>query len=420
MSFLFTNKIDELVLKATPENTAMGTENLAECFEICDQIRSKSVGVKEAVKAIRQRLQHKNTHVQMQTLKLVDLCVKNGGIHFVQEVTDYEFIDTLVSQLRQQSLAQPVRMMILEMIQTWACSFDAKYAQMTYDGLKNEACWSFPAQMRINVDTEIAPEWTDSEYCEQCRVQFTFVNRKHHCRSCGKTFCKNCSSNQKSLPQFGIMDLVRVCDSCNVPKKTTTIQPEEEDEDIKLAIALSLKESRVEIPERPVRPSYLDPLPNQNYGIQQHSVSTPQLQNHQIHQQQQSQPIPNHFPNPVQNPVIPVQNQVQNQEMQITNDQIKSINQFADTMVELEKKGNPVAILVDRQIPGQYQIVSSLQPKIVMCLHDALARHRELTVTHAAVSEAMQIYERLLSVSLGIIPQQKQKPKDLSQLIDLD
>ena len=29
--------------------------------------------------------------------------------------------------------------------------------------------------------------------CFKCRVEFSIINRKHHCRSCGRIFCRNCS-----------------------------------------------------------------------------------------------------------------------------------------------------------------------------------------------------------------------------------
>lgn len=49
-----------------------------------------------------------------------------------------------------------------------------------------------------------APKWADGEVCHRCRVQFTVVQRKHHCRACGQVFCGQCSQKNTTLPKFGI------------------------------------------------------------------------------------------------------------------------------------------------------------------------------------------------------------------------
>jgi len=38
--------------------------------------------------------------------------------------------------------------------------------------------------------------------------------QKHHCRLCGKIFCKSCSNYRMPLPQFGYKKQQRVCVSC--------------------------------------------------------------------------------------------------------------------------------------------------------------------------------------------------------------
>lgn len=51
--------------------------------------------------------------------------------------------------------------------------------------------------------------------CRKCERVFSDNEQKHHCRSCGKGFCDNCSTNKRPVPERGWGDvLVRVCDKC--------------------------------------------------------------------------------------------------------------------------------------------------------------------------------------------------------------
>ncbi|KAG8196612.1 hypothetical protein JTE90_014169 [Oedothorax gibbosus] len=70
------------------------------------------------------------------------------------------------------------------------------------------------------------PEWMPDELspnCMACKVQFTIIRRRHHCRNCGKIFCSRCSSNSIPLPRFGHLKPVRVCNQCFMYQLTNLV-----------------------------------------------------------------------------------------------------------------------------------------------------------------------------------------------------
>lgn len=56
--------------------------------------------------------------------------------------------------------------------------------------------------------------------CYECDSQFTILNRRHHCRLCGRVFCAKCTSNSVPAPsdeRKGVSEeweRIRVCNYC--------------------------------------------------------------------------------------------------------------------------------------------------------------------------------------------------------------
>jgi len=77
----------------------------------------------------------------------------------------------------------------------------------SYEGKHNEEKTTFAL--------ENPPEWTMDNNCCKCGKLFIkIIQPRHHCRSCGNSFCSNCITKKQALPQFGYFDLVPVCDEC--------------------------------------------------------------------------------------------------------------------------------------------------------------------------------------------------------------
>ncbi|QPG75253.1 hypothetical protein FOA43_002603 [Brettanomyces nanus] len=211
----------------------------------------------------------KNPNLQRSALKLIDFCIKNGGEHFLIDIASKEFMDPFVGILHDKELNTGIKTYLLELIQSWSIMFSTHlkltYVNDVYKKLQDEK-YQFP-EITESVDSSliesrVAPEWEDSDACMLCSKLFTFLNRKHHCRSCGGVFCNEHSSQSCELPEFGITVPVRVCDTCyqehmnklskqkkskkrKSKKKGLSNTEEEDDDDFKKAIELSLKEAGI-------------------------------------------------------------------------------------------------------------------------------------------------------------------------------
>ncbi|TMW51259.1 hypothetical protein DOY81_003645 [Sarcophaga bullata] len=185
---------------------------------ICDAINQKDTTPKAAFAAIKKKMNSTNPHTAYYALLVLESVVKNCGAPMHDEVFTKENC-TMFSQFLESTTHENVRGKMLELVQTWAYAFrnSDKYQAIkdTMTILKTKG-HQFPelkeADAMFTMDT--APNWTDGKKCHRCRDDFTFTNRKHHCRNCGQVFCGQCTSKQCPLPKYGIEKEVRVCDGC--------------------------------------------------------------------------------------------------------------------------------------------------------------------------------------------------------------
>ncbi|KAG0271413.1 Vacuolar protein-sorting-associated protein 27 [Linnemannia exigua] len=449
MSFFSSvSPVDELVDKATSENLPAGTEDLALNLEICDQIRSKQVPPKDATKALKRRISHKNPNVQLLALGLTDVCVKNGGQHFLVEVASRDFIDNLTSILKTPGVNPVVKKKILALIQTWGRLFISKrglgYVSDTFQILKNEG-FTFPPVDNVGVaiiETEAPPDWTDSDVCTRCRVAFTLTNRKHHCRACGSTYCGQCSSKNLALPELGVTQEVRVCDGCwtkrklgqkNAPSKdpyalssytdlgsnvptsapsTSNAIPansSNEDDDIMKAIELSLKEANS-------RPGFTAPSSRQTTQPTQSAAAQGEdddadllaaieasLKEAKISEQGQSstkqdQPTSNYTAytystQPEASDTSPTSTD------DLTASDRENIEMFSALVDKIQTVNGDVS--GNRELQVLYEQITKLQAKVTASLEAAAQRQQEVMQANGKIDQAVKIYDHLLQERLN-------------------
>ncbi|XP_073945414.1 hepatocyte growth factor regulated tyrosine kinase substrate isoform X2 [Choristoneura fumiferana] len=297
------NNFDKLLDKAT-SNLRLEPD-WPTILQICDLIRQNDCTPKYAVAALKKKLYSQNPHQAMFALLTLESIVKNCGSGIHDEVASKAFCEML-RDLVKTTQHENLRNKILELIQAWGFAFrnNSKYraVQDTVNILKAE-CYKFPPLKESDAmfSADSAPEWADGEVCHRCRVAFSLMVRRHHCRACGQVFCQQCSSKNSTLPKFGIEKEVRVCDACydkvsRPPTSTAKLeiidtandygptQPQkrpgksaeelQEEEELQLALALSQSEAEHKEKERRSRSHIApDPTPHPTVSPTPSSVS---------------------------------------------------------------------------------------------------------------------------------------------------
>lgn len=284
MSWFGSDPVAELEAKideATSESIPNGELDIAVGLEVTDLIRSKNVPPKQAMRSLKKRLTkvHANPNLLGSTLKLIDLCVKNCGTHFLVEINLKEFVDYLVDYIFKVHYNVKVYTVysleakfsignqILKLVKEWTLlfkhQFEMNYLDKVYSLLLKQG-YDFPeVDMLVTgaasnfVDSEAPPDWIDGKECMMCYTPFSVMNRKHHCRACGSVFCQTHSGHNIPLVSLGIMQPVRVCDDCYQIHKSKNAEatpatrglPEprgdDDDDELRRAIQASLNDTQI-------------------------------------------------------------------------------------------------------------------------------------------------------------------------------
>uniref|UniRef100_A0A914C3U0 Target of Myb protein 1 n=1 Tax=Acrobeloides nanus TaxID=290746 RepID=A0A914C3U0_9BILA len=133
-------------IELATDATRLATENWGLNMEICDFINSTNEGGRDAIRAIKKRLQTqigKNNATVMYTLTVLETCVKNCDQRFKALVCQKDFVNELVKLIGPKFDApQVVQERVLSLIQSWADTFRGNPALVgvneVYDELRQK------------------------------------------------------------------------------------------------------------------------------------------------------------------------------------------------------------------------------------------------------------------------------------------
>lgn len=417
-------QLDSLVQKATSESIPNGEIDLPLSLEISDVIRSRRIPPKECMRCLKKRVlaTRSNPNTQLASWKLIEVCIKNGGIPFIKEICSREFMDCLEHAIVQDDTNEELEKLCTQMLHELYIAFkndsQLNYVSKVYQKLAARGV-EFPSMPDSDLtaamfDSKTPADWIDSDACMICSCKFTLLNRKHHCRSCGGIFCQEHSSRSIPLPDLGILEPVRVCDNCyddydlkrqtgkkqrkKKNRRSTRTEEGDDDDDLRRAIELSLRESKHSDTVVPIVKQHGEPVqleeeedPDLKAAIEASLREAEEERRRKERMAAQNTPYPSYQ--------MPQISQPEQPSYQLTTSEEEDIQLFA-SLVERMKTQPITAVLEDTQLQQLYRKVISSRPKLNNALNETVNKYNTLIDMNAKISDIMNIYDALLEKQL--------------------
>jgi len=201
-------------LKAERDETREHAEKLQERV---DQNTKTISEFEEKLKAAQAQIEEKNKEASQLNSQVTQSKNEIKKVHFERSksVTALKSSETEIEALKTK----------LQEFETERTSIETERTSIKTKLEKSESDLKLTQNELVRITQEIEgraaqelddeKKWAKDEEinsCSKCTLPFSVTKRKHHCRSCGKIFCNECSSHRAPLPTSP--KPVRVCDNC--------------------------------------------------------------------------------------------------------------------------------------------------------------------------------------------------------------
>ncbi|BFZ08455.1 hypothetical protein BsWGS_11493 [Bradybaena similaris] len=159
------------------------------------------------------------------------------------KLEDYKFEFNIISVQRSFTLTASTS----EEKEQWVTALQAAIEDNTKKHHTFQAVKQAPQTSLLDKDFVLghkAPLWVPDArvtMCMLCLLEFTLTWRRHHCRSCGRVVCSNCSYNKAPLRYLKYLP-ARVCDNCYENLKADLTSKFQQNQSTRKIRALSISE----------------------------------------------------------------------------------------------------------------------------------------------------------------------------------
>ncbi|KAF7487947.1 Zinc finger FYVE domain-containing protein 26 [Sarcoptes scabiei] len=177
---------------------------------IVEQYERYRLGV-EMVQQLGEKIQKDYIDLIFNPILIIEQLLMNSEIESLEKIINRNRLIKADELLEKYSL-KSIYIDIFDSSSSYEDTSDMTVISSESSQTKNIAQFNVP--QKIPSKEQWVSDYSKT-HCMLCQiVRFSMINRRHHCRRCGRVVCNNCSTNNLLITDINALFPVRVCDDC--------------------------------------------------------------------------------------------------------------------------------------------------------------------------------------------------------------